>query len=88
MTSIFGASWRTTLFGLVQLLAGTAVNYMQSLEAGASFNWSVFSMQAIVAVLSFITKDGKVTGGVVASGEKPNPTQEKEATAIVEAKKV
>jgi hypothetical protein len=86
MTSIFGASWRTTLFGIIQLLAGTAVNYIQSLEPNATFNWSAFAMQAMVALLAFLSKDGKVTGGTVASGEKPNPVQAKEAEATVAAK--
>ena len=62
MSSIFGASWRTSLFGVIQLLAGTTVNYIQSLNGGV-FSWTVFGMQAALAILSFLSKDGQVTGG-------------------------
>jgi hypothetical protein len=85
-TSWFGASWRTTLFGVIQLLAGTALNYLQSLTPGDTFNWTFFSMQVLVAVLALMSKDKEVHGGTIASGETPTTADTKAATAIVDAK--
>jgi hypothetical protein len=86
LTSILGASWRTTLFGIIQLVAGTFVNYMQSLGAGAKFNWSIFSMQVVMAGALALTKDSKVTGGTIPTGEKPTMEATQKAEAIVAAK--
>lgn len=67
LESIFGASWRTTVFGLVQLIVGTALNYYQSLAVTAVFDWKVFGGQVLLALAMFFTKDGKVTGGTIAA---------------------
>lgn len=78
LVSVFGDNWRTTLFGLVQLIAGTAVNVIQSMPEGSAFNWSVFVSQCLVTILSFIAKDSKVTGGKVqaaAPGTLPSTTE-------------
>ena len=64
-TSILGANWRTSLFGLLQLVAGTAVNYIQSLTPGSAFDWKVFGSQVLIAALSLLSKDANVTGGTV-----------------------
>lgn len=64
LESIFGANWRTSVFGIVQLLAGTFYNYYQTLN-GSAFDWKLFGMQLIAAFALFLTKDSKVTGGTV-----------------------
>ena len=65
LVSIFGDNWRTTLFGVLQFVAGTAYNYIQSLDPGAVFDWKIFATQLIVALLALISKDATVTGGTV-----------------------
>ena len=65
LVSIFGDNWRTTLFGVLQFVAGTAYNYIQSLDPGAAFDWKIFTTQLIVAILALISKDATVTGGTV-----------------------
>lgn len=65
LVKVFGDNWRTTLFGIIQFVAGTAYNYIQSLDAGAFFDWRIFGTQMIVALLALLSKDSKVTGGSV-----------------------
>ena len=77
LVSIFGDNWRTSLFGILQFVAGTAYNYIQSLQPGAAFDWHVFIGQVLVAGLALLSKDAKVTGGAVqakASGVLPSVT--------------
>lgn len=63
--NLLGSNWRTTLFGIVQFVAGEAYNYIQSLAPGASFDWKIFFSQLVVAILALLAKDSKVTGGTV-----------------------
>ena len=49
LTSIFGASWRTTVVGLLQLAIGTGLNYYQSLAPGAKFDTHVLIVQIGIA---------------------------------------
>jgi hypothetical protein len=62
LISIFGASWKTSLVGVVQLVCGTVANYLQSLQPGAIFDYKLLSIQIIVAILSFLSKDHDVSG--------------------------
>ena len=71
LTSIFGANWRTSLFGVLQLVVGTAVNYYQSLAPGAAFDWKTLAGQVVVAIALLLTKDANVTGGTIPSGTTP-----------------
>jgi hypothetical protein len=87
-TSWFGASWRTTLLGIVQFVAQLVYNYMQSLTPGASWDWKVFGSSAFLAILGFLSKDKEVHGGTIASGETPTAIDTAKATAIVDAAKV
>lgn len=63
--NLLGSNWRTSLFGIVQFVAQLVYNYMQSLPAGASWDWKVFGSSALIGLLSLITKDAVVTGGTV-----------------------
>ncbi len=78
LVKIFGDNWRTSLFGVLQFVAGTAYNYIQSLAPGATFDYHVFFSQLLIAGLALIAKDAKVTGGKVqaeAPGTLPSTTE-------------
>ena len=87
LANTFGANWRTSLFGIIQFVAGQAYNYIQSLSPEATFDWKIFFGQLMVAVLALLAKDSNVTGGTVASGETPTKADTKTATALVDATK-
>ena len=86
LTSIFGASWRTTVVGLLQLAIGTGLNYYQSLAPGATFDTHVLIVQIGIALLAFFTKDGQVHGGTIPTGTTPTPEATAQAVAAVQAK--
>ena len=86
LSSIFGANWRTSLFGVLQLVVGTAVNYYQSLAPGAAFDWKTLAGQVVVAIALLLTKDANVTGGTIPSGTTPTPEATAQAVAAVQAK--
>jgi hypothetical protein len=65
LESLFGSNWRTSLFGIIQFVAQLAYNYIQSLPAGAKFDWNIFGSSLLVAVLGLLAKDANVTGGSI-----------------------
>jgi hypothetical protein len=65
LESLLGSNWRTSLFGIIQFIAGQAYNYIQSLAPGATFDWKIFIGQLMVAILALLAKDSKVTGGSI-----------------------
>lgn len=50
--------WRTTVFGLLQLILGTLYNYLTSIVGGVlQFNWEVFVLQLLIAITFGLMKD-------------------------------
>ena len=71
LSSIFGASWRTTLFGGVAVLSGFIVQFPDLVSAvlDPAMAKQVFAIAGLIS--AFITfsqsKDKNVTGGTIAN---------------------
>jgi hypothetical protein len=90
MTKIFGASWRTTLWGGIAVLSAFITQYPDLVGAilEPAMAKKVFSISALIS--GFITfsksKDKNVTGGTIPTGEKPTEEAIKTAEANVATK--
>lgn len=92
LTSLLGASWRTTIWGAVAVISAFVTQYpdLVSSVLNPGLAKMVFAIAALISgFITFAqTKDKNVTGGTVPSGEKPTLEATKVAEAKVEAKTV
>lgn len=73
LSSLFGANWRTSIFGLLALIFGGMSTQQDLLDFltvdHATWSRGLCRLLAFIcaSIFVFVTKDSKVTGGSVAS---------------------
>ena len=91
LTKLLGASWRTSFWGGITVLAGFISQYPDLVSSVVEpvLAKKIFSIAALISAFVTFTqaKDKNVTGGTIPSGETPTKTETKIATALVDATK-
>lgn len=91
LTKLLGASWRTTVWGGITVSVGFITMYPDMLDVifNPELTKKIFGIATLISTfITFAhTKDAKVTGGTIASGETPTKAETKIATALVDATK-
>ena len=73
MQSWFGASWKTTVMGIVGAAMSILYPFLTSGNFDLKRDWKQLGLAAFVFVFGKVTKDANVTGGNVDNGKTPTP---------------